>query len=715
MKINKIKALLIILLTNTLIQADSNLSPFIFEQYADSLKVGNQGFIRTFSWNNDRSGFYTISYRDLKRDYEYWREGCDEFSFRLNGYKVKGSDESLIRFQDSEWQVTGDKAHLKIELTGKQHTILQSVGITLHYQLYKGHNVIRKWLEVSNNQSRAIKLDNIFWEDIRMDPWGGIEADIYGHYGRYRYKPPHEGGRHDPALFVKGVKGAYIVGNEAPAITKRTGISYQQANEITIGLNPSDKDYAIAYHLKAGESFTTPKGFVLLSDPDQTPQQAFTRQLRPFITEHLGFKFYELKDKPALIYNTWHPFMHNINTERINELATSLQGTGVEYFIIDDGWSTNYGDWKVDKKKFPKGLKPVMENIRAKGMKPGLWITLSTVETSSEAFEKYKDYAVKGKNGKPVNLHQYDGAIFNKKSVTISLLSPYYDYMMEKVTNLVEKYGLKYLKVDFATAKSAYVTRAEHSGSYDTTQWYQGRSDFFLKTYRRVQQFFDQLSQQYPELIIDATFELWGDWYMLDYGLLQHAHVDWISNYYEKAPQGPIKVRKLAYSRGGVLPTSCMMIGNQAIDADNYQYTYYSQLAGTPLLLGDPRNLSEKIKEWYKEHTSWFEGLQQKYDIQKFYSPINSLGAPENKNWDGFLRYNSAKQGGFFAVFRNDSPEKERKIALNQVDSSATYKISSVPDGKQSYKVKGEQLHKGWSVNIPERHSAKVFSISVLD
>ena len=715
MKIKQLKVLFFISLTHILIAAASNSSSFIFKQYADSIKIGNQGFIRTFSWNNDSSGFYTISYRDLNRDYEYWREGSDEFSFRLNGYQVKGPDESLIDFKDSEWNVTKNKAHLKIDLTGKKNTILQWVGITLHYQLYKGHNVIRKWMEISNNKSREIKLDNIFWEDIKMDPWGGIEADIYGHYGRYRYKPPYEGGRHDPAIFVEGVKGAFIVGNEAPAITKRTGISYQQANEITIGLNPSDKDYAIAYYLKAGESFTTPKGFVCLSDPEQTPQTAFTQQLMPIITEHLGFKFYQLKDKPSLIYNTWHPFMHDINTERIKELATSLQGTGVEYFIIDDGWNTNYGDWKVDRTKFPNGLKSVMEDIRDKGMKPGLWITLSTVETSSEAFEKYKQYSVKGQNGRPVNLHQYNGAIFNKESVTISLLSPYYDYMLEKVTNLVEKYGLKYLKVDFATAKSAYVTREEHSGSYDTTQWYKGRSDFFLKTYRRVQQFFDQLSQKFPELVIDATFELWGDWYMIDYGLLQHAHVDWISNYYQAAPEGPMKVRKLAYSRGGVLPTSCMMIGNQAIDAENYRYTYYSQLAGTPLLLGDPRKLSKEKKEWYREHTRWFEEMQQKYNIQKFYAPIHSLGSPDSKNWDGFIRYNPVKNCGFFVVFRNDSPEKDRRIALNQVDSSATYKISSVPDGKQSYKVKGEQLHKGWSVKIPERHSAKAFSIFILE
>ena len=54
------------------------------------------------------------------------------------------------------------------------------------------------------------------------------------------------------------------------------------------------------------------------------------------------------------MYNTWVPFEKNINEKLVMELAKSAADAGMKEFVIDDGWQENYGDWVIDKKKFPE-------------------------------------------------------------------------------------------------------------------------------------------------------------------------------------------------------------------------------------------------------------------------------------------------------------------------------------------------------------------------
>ncbi len=45
--------------------------------------------------------------------------------------------------------------------------------------------------------------------------------------------------------------------------------------------------------------------------------------------------------------------------------------------MLDDGWQTSEGDWKVDRTKFPRGdadMKACADRIKAAGMRPRLWL-----------------------------------------------------------------------------------------------------------------------------------------------------------------------------------------------------------------------------------------------------------------------------------------------------------------------------------------------------
>ncbi|RLD49624.1 MAG: alpha-galactosidase, partial [Bacteroidetes bacterium] len=296
--------------------------------------------------------------------------------------------------------------------------------------------------------------------------------------------------------------------------------------------------------------------------------------------------------------------------------------------------------------------------------------------------------------------------------ITMNILSPWYDYIKERIFTIVEENGIEYLKIDFAMVKSAYVMDVEHSGSHDSTAQYKGREEFLYLSYMKLMCFFDELGEAFPELIIDCTFELWGDWHIIDYALIKHADVDWISNFGAAPPQGSRDVRRLSWHHGLVVPSSCMMIGNQQMDAENHEFSFISNLGHTPIMLGDPRNLSVEEKAWYLKYYNWYRKMDEKFEVSKYYQTSDVFPEPKASNWDGFARFNGEKQGGMLCFFRNGSSEETRKFLIPWLISDREYVVKNV-DGELVGEFSGaELLQDGFQVSIDSRHKAEVFSIA---
>ncbi len=706
MKINSILFILSVLFFSTnLYSQDIKID---YNTNESTITLGNVLFERVLKIDSENNAFYTSSFKDKRNDYEYYRKGSDEFIFHLDGNKVTGNkeDKQFVFLGHIVEDGKDNSKILKVHLKGVSNTPAHEIELFIYYQVYEDLALVRKWMEIVNTGKDEKVLNNLAWEKIRLDPWGGPSAQIYANYGRYKFKAPYVGGKDDPAILVKGKKGTFILGNEAPGVMKYIGI-YDNSNGISIGLNPSDHDYPFKKHLKPNEVFTTPQSFVIFSI-EEKPEDCLESDLAKYIRKYLGVKLFQREKRPLFCYNTWSPFTTNINELMVKEIADSLVGTGVEYLVMDDGWQDNWGDWNADKEKFPNGLKPVCDYIRSKGMKPGLWISYAAAKVESDAFKKYKEYAVKDKNGNPVDLH-----VSSNNQFTMNTLSPWYDYIKERIFTIVEENGIEYLKVDFAMVKSAYVMDVERSGSYDSTAQYKGREEFLYLSYLKLMGFFDELSEKFPELVIDCTFELWGDWHIIDYALIKHADVDWISNFSAKPPKGSREIRQLSWHHGLVVPSSCMVIGNQHMDAKNHEFSFLSNLSHTPTMLGDPRNLSVEEKEWYMKYYSWYKKMDEEFEVSKYFQTSDVFAEAKASNWDGFARFNTEKQGGILCFFRNDTPEDKRTFLIPWVNPDKEYVVKDI-EGKLIGKYRGKVLsNDGLQVTIKSRNNGKVVSITL--
>lgn len=84
---------------------------------------------------------------------------------------------------------------------------------------------------------------------------------------------------------------------------------------------------------------------------------------------------------PTMGWSTWNTFALNINENVIKQQAdamvkTGLKAAGYEYINIDDGyWNGRDADGtlRINKEKFPNGMKVVADYIHSKGLKAGIY------------------------------------------------------------------------------------------------------------------------------------------------------------------------------------------------------------------------------------------------------------------------------------------------------------------------------------------------------
>jgi hypothetical protein len=91
----------------------------------------------------------------------------------------------------------------------------------------------------------------------------------------------------------------------------------------------------------------------------------------------------------ALVYPDWKTsnkdYLHSLtNAGERDRLLVAEENRSVVGFInyeVDDGWfgqckddHAGLGDWYVNPKKFPDGLKPLIDKVHSLGMDFGLWV-----------------------------------------------------------------------------------------------------------------------------------------------------------------------------------------------------------------------------------------------------------------------------------------------------------------------------------------------------
>lgn len=651
--------------------------------------------------------FLTVSYKPLNENYNSISDTCTDFQFEVNDviYSGRGHWE-LVNIQVITDNNEGSGAAVKLISQDKK------IELTLKFLMYPNSPAIRKSLVVKNLTDKIFKLESVDVEKLEVPGYYPVTYSwIYHDYGRRRYIGPYDGGKQDALIIVHdmNMENGIVLGNEATGVMKHTSVFYE-TQDICVGLTHKNSPFPFRKWIEKGESFETPQVFTMVYNHQKTPDEILNTSVPDFVRKYMGIRLSELKEKPTFVYNTWEPFYKNINEKLVMELAKAAADAGMKEFVIDDGWQDSYGDWGIDYKKFPGGLKPVFDYIKSLGMKPGLWVSIGSASPESKVYKAHPEWFVLDKSGTPTSLH----APYDKEKYTACFGTGWYDYIKGILLKLSLDYGLEYFKLDFAVVTSAYTYDHTQSGCYSTKHpGHKDHNESLYTNYERLWQLFDELHAAKPGLFIDCTFETMGGTQLIDYALLKHAEGDWLSNFEGAAGEKTdIRIRNMAWWRSPAIPATSLVIGNPQMQDKDWE-THIKSIAGAlPIMLGDPRKLSETDLKKYRGYADWLQKMEHNYSIMNFRQDLPGFGEPMEGMWDGFQRINTeTKSGGIIGIFRHGSVETKRIVTVKYLDPEKTYEVKEI-DGKVVTSLTGNELNeKGFIVELLGLYSGDLYEI----
>jgi alpha-galactosidase len=261
--------------------------------------------------------------------------------------------------------------------------------------------------------------------------------------------------------------------------------------------------------LGPGESVTTPWSYAVYSARGVDGASA---RLHSMLRRRPG---HPKKTRP-IVLNTWEAVYFDMSFERLARLADVAAEIGVERFVIDDGWlgsrrddSSGLGDWYVSNDVWPKGLGPIVDYVRARGMDFGLWFEPEMVNLDSDVARSHPDWVLgtPGRMPPPVRNQQ-----------VLDVANPAaFDYILERLSSLVREYSIDFIKWDHNRDLADPVHRSGPRSGQPAVR------DQTLATYRLI----DELRRKHPALEIESCSSGGS---RIDLGVLERTERVWASD-----------------------------------------------------------------------------------------------------------------------------------------------------------------------------------------
>lgn len=610
------------------------------------------------------------------------RRWTPEFDFCLDGERVTSLGEAWELVDATGAYPQPDfPAQLVVRVRHRSRQLEVYVG----YQCDSYGTTKRCWIE--NTGGRPVRLTRLAIETLPVEIGAPGELQLDAHYGALPRETFITGRVDDCAVVLRNPRtgDCVIALNEAPGHLKRTETGAWFWEGFVRIMYDTDL-FPLEVQVPPGAGWGSACARIVLAatgpgygDPRWVVPAATAACLR----RPLG--------PPAWHYNTWDPFGTRIDEATVLQLIPLAARMGFEIFTVDDGWQARYGDNRASPERFPGGLEQLRDAVEAQGMRLGLWAPLAVVDrglvgsTPALAAAQCRDARGQAKTTMTAMGEQ----------VVMCLASDYAPMAAARLIELIEQYRLAYVKLDLTTVFNAY---GEAPGCYAAGHRHASAAESVVRIYEAIAQVTRAIYARHPEVLVDLTFELWGQKHTIDYGLLRAADLAWISNVGDNADDaaGPRQARTLLYQRSLAIPVETMLIGNLRADTGDPREKFATALGACPLLLGDLRRLPDAQVAWYGEKIRWHRRLRREVALAESFFPLGSWRQPSVVDWDGFARLSRAGDG-LIVLFRNASAAAHACVQL-PLPGEGCYTMTSALTGAALGEVTAAALRAGVDV-----------------
>lgn len=95
-------------------------------------------------------------------------------------------------------------------------------------------------------------------------------------------------------------------------------------------------------------------------------------------------------------------YERDFTVEQIVRTLPKVRELGLKWAVVDDGWQTSEGDWKLDPKKFPRGdadMIALVKEIKRAGLRPKLWVAPLAVDPGTDLLHDHPELLLLNKEG----------------------------------------------------------------------------------------------------------------------------------------------------------------------------------------------------------------------------------------------------------------------------------------------------------------------------
>ena len=431
----------------------------------------------------------------------------------------------------------------RLKNDGNQVTVIHlkdkvyPLTVDLKFQQYKDVDMIETWAEISSQEKPTVTLTqfaSVCLPIRRGDVWVSHLYGSWGNEGQLVCEPLTAGQKivknkdgvrnshtdHAEMMFSLDGRAQELTGDVIGAALCYSG-NFQLKVETDdtdyhyffAGINPDNSEY----HLKKGETFTTPRVALTYS------QQGLSGASRNF---HRWGRKYQLAHgnrERKILLNSWEGVYFDINQQGMDQMMKDIADMGGELFVMDDGWfgekyprktdNCALGDWVVDREKLPEGIEGLLRDAKKRGVKFGIWIEPEMTNSVSELYEKHPDWIVKAPKRDAVRGRGGTQLVLDLSNPKVQ------DFVVGVVDNLMTKYPeIDYIKWD------ANMPIINHGSQYLDMQ---NQSHLYIEYHRGLQKVCERVRQKYPDLTIQACASGGG---RANWGVLPWFDEFWVSD-----------------------------------------------------------------------------------------------------------------------------------------------------------------------------------------
>ncbi len=557
------------------------------------------------------------------------------------------------------------------------------VSVTLNYLAFPKEDVIETWVDITNNGKKPVILDRF---ESACLPFRSTDAWLTSLYGTWANEGRVNNEKLTPGMKViqnkDGVRNSHTSHAEVmlsldgkPSETSgrvigaallyggnyrlRVVTDDHGRHQLFAGIHPDES----SWKLMPGETFSTPAVALTYSN---TGMGAVSRNFHRWGRQyHLA---HGTEVNPILL-NSWEGVYFNIDEPKMAAMMQDIADMGGELFVMDDGWfgqrdddSSSLGDWEVDTRKLPHGIKGLTDEARKRGVKFGIWVEPEMTNSNARLYKEHPDWVIKAANRDIV-----EGR--GGTQLVLDLANPkVQDFIVNMVdTLLTNNPEIAYVKWD------ANAPVMQHGSQYLSAD---RQSEMSIRYHRGLTSVMERIRAKHPDVAIQACASGGG---RANYGILDNFDEFWVSDNTDA-------FQRLGAQWGLSYFFPAVAMGSHISAVPNHttfrvvplKFRCDVAMTGRLGMEIQPRDMTQQERDFCKGAIEAYKGFRdvvQLGDLYRLVSPFDNRGVVS------LMYVSPAKDKSVFYWFRtnNDySAPLVTRVPMEGLDPDASYKVTEI-------------------------------------